>query len=347
MSFAIQPRRPYSPKPPRPLVAIQPKPAQPAPPRPPYPSLVTSRPRSPYRPIVQFTAGYLLGLFGGAVLIVAALWLFPPPRTNILLLGLDRRPDEKTYVSRTDTMILMTINPAQRTSESRPGPYVGMLSIPRDLFLTLPDGNQNRINTAHFFAEAEAPGSGPEAAMQTVRSNFGVDVPHYVRIDLVGFVKIVDAVGGIEVDVPNPLIDNEYPTYTYGVTTVEFAAGPQHMDGERALAYARIRHGSSDFQRAERQQLVIQALMARLMQPSAWGRLPALLGAIGSSVDTDLTPLELARLAPTVLRVGPSGLDRRVIEGDMVQPYTTEGGGAVQLPVWEKINPVLIEMFGQ
>ncbi len=286
--------------------------------------------------------GYLIGFFGGGGLlfstILAALLLFPPPRTNILLLGLDRRPDEKTFVSRADTMILATVYPKAG--------YIGLLSIPRDLYVRLPNGGEGRINTAHVLAEAEQAGAGPEAAKQTVRSNFGVDVHNYVRIDLAGFVTIIDAVGGIDVDVPRPLIDYEYPTYDYGTTTIAFEAGPQHMDGERALAYARIRHGSSDFQRAGRQQLVIQAFLARLLQPAAWVYLPKLLVAVKTSVSTDLTPLQIIRLAPTLLRVGPSGLDHRVIEGDMVQPYTTDGGGAVQLPVWVKINPVLVEMFG-
>jgi anionic cell wall polymer biosynthesis LytR-Cps2A-Psr (LCP) family protein len=183
--------------------------------------------------------------------------------------------------------------------------------------------------------------------MDVVRSNFGVDVDHYVRVDLVGFVRIVDAMGGVDLDVPNALIDYEYPTYDYGTRVVEFAAGPQHMDGEAALAYARIRHGSSDFQRAERQQLVVQAIITRLMQPSAWVKLPAVLAAVNESVDTDMTPVDLARLAPTVLLVGPSNFDREVIEGEMVQPYTTDGGASVQLPVWAAINPVLLRMFGQ
>jgi LCP family protein required for cell wall assembly len=270
--------------------------------------------------------------------IALTLTLFPPPRTNLLILGLDRRPDDPAFASRTDTLILMTVYARKN--------YVGMLSIPRDLWVTLPDGSANRINTAHFFAEANAPGAGPAAAQQTVQSNFGVDVPHYLRIDFAGFVSIIDAVGGIDVDVPAPLFDNEYPTYDYGVTTVSFDAGPQHFDGERALAYARIRHGSSDFQRAERQQLVIEAFIARLTQPDVWPRLPALLRAVGESVDTDLSLLEMLRLAPTFLRVGPSGLDQRVVEGAMVQPFTTEGGASVQLPVWEAINPVLLEMFG-
>jgi LCP family protein required for cell wall assembly len=287
--------------------------------------------------------GYALGLAGGsallALMLLAAVVFFPPGRTNILILGLDRRPDETTYVTRTDTMILATVY-------ARAG-YAGMLSIPRDLYVTLPAGNPGRINTAHFFAEAGEAGTGPEAAMATVRSNFGVDVHHYVRIDLIGFVRLVDALGGVDLDVPQPLIDYEYPTYDYGTTVVEFQAGRQHMDGERALAYARIRHGSSDFQRAERQQLVIQAIFERLLSPAGWVRLPLVLAAVGQSVDTDMSPFRMLQLAPTLLRVGPSGLDRQVIQGEMVQPYTTDGGGAVQLPVWEAINPVLLEMFGQ
>ncbi len=291
----------------------------------------------------QFLQGYVLGLFGGTVLlavVVAALVVaFPAGRTNILLLGLDRRPEEKTFIVRTDTMILTTIYPQGR--------YVGMLSIPRDLYVTLADGGLGRINTAHVFAELDAEGTGPAAAMEVVRSNFGVNVDHYMRVDLVGFVRIVDAMGGVDLDVPNALIDYEYPTYDYGTRVVEFAAGEQHMDGEAALAYARIRHGSSDFQRAERQQLVIQAVMTRLLQPSAWVRLPQIVTAVNESITTDLSAVDMLRLAPTLLLVGPANLDRRVIEGAMVQPYTTEAGGSVQLPVWEAINPVLQEMFGQ
>ena len=291
----------------------------------------------------SFVTGYLAGLVGTFALLVslaaAFLFLFPPPRTNILVLGLDRRPDETHYVVRTDTMILATVNPA--------GNYVGMLSIPRDLYVTLPGGFSGRINSAHVFAEADEPGAGPAAAMETVRSNFGVNVDHYVRVDLAGFISIVDAMGGIDLDVPNALIDYEYPTYDYGTTIVEFEAGPQHMTGEQALAYARIRHGSSDFQRAGRQQLVIAAILRRLLQPTTWPRLPLVAAAAASALDTDLNPVGLIRLAPTLLRVGPDGLDQRVIEGEMVQPYTTDTGGSVQLPIWENINPVLLEMFGQ
>ncbi len=290
-----------------------------------------------------FIQGSLIGFAGGGVvmsLLVAALLLLgSPARTNILLLGIDRRPDETGYVDRTDTMILATVN-----SQAR---YVGMLSIPRDLYVQVPDGFLDRINTAHFYAEAQVPGTGPAAAMEVVRSNFGVQVDGYVRVDLVGFVRIIDALGGIDLDVPHPLVDDAYPTYDYGTTTVSFAAGPQHMDGARALAYARIRHGSSDLQRAERQQLVIQSVFQRLLQPATWLRLPQVAVAVNDSIQTSLSPLDLLRLAPTLLWVGPSRIDRAVIEGAMVQPFVTTGGADVLLPVWSQINPLLLRMFGQ
>ena len=287
--------------------------------------------------------GAAIGFAGGALvmsLVAIGLLVFAlPPRANVLLLGLDRRPDETTYATRSDTMILATVYPQ--------GHYVGMLSIPRDLYVTQNDGRLDRINTAHFYAELVLPGSGPALAMRAVQLNFGVTVDRYVRLDLAGFVRIIDAMGGIDINVPDPLVDAAYPTYDYGTTTVAFDAGQQHMDGERSLAYARIRHGSSDLQRALRQQMVIEAVFQRLLDPSEWPRLPLVANAVQKSVDTDLSPMDVIRLAPTLLSVGPGNIDRRVIEGDMVEPYTTDNGADVLLPVWAYINPVLRRMFGQ
>ena len=95
------------------------------------------------------------------------------------------------------------------------------------------------------------------------------------------------------------------------------------------------------------QQLVMRAMLARLLSPVAWPRLPLVASAVSTSVDTDITLVDLARLAPTLLWVGPGGLDSQVIEGNMVEPTTTNSGASVLLPVWANINPVLLEMFGQ
>ena len=269
--------------------------------------------------------------------LVASLYiLFPPPRTNVLMLGIDSRPGEGV-ATRADTIILVTVDPRQ--------PYVGMLSIPRDLYINIPGYGFQRINAAHVFAESNNPGTGPALVEQTIESNFGVPVDRFVRLNFQGFVAIVDAAGGITIDVPYYFVDYEYPTPDYGTMIVEFQAGIQHMNGERALQYARIRHGSSDFQRAERQQQVIEALFRQLLNPTNWWRWPAVYMAFIQYVDTDLTILDGIALVPALLWVGPGGIDRRVLDSDMTMGRTTESGASVLEPNWNRINPLLYEMF--
>lgn len=263
-------------------------------------------------------------------------WAITSPRTNILLLGLDRRPDEG-YVTRSDTMMLMTIYP--------PGPRVALLSIPRDLYVDVPGYGETRINTAHFWGENETPGGGPALALQTVARNFGVPVGHYVRVDFGGFRAIVDAVGGIDVVVEQPIVDDAYPTDDYGTMRIEIPAGPQHMDGETALRYARSRHGASDFDRAERQQQIVVALARRLLEPAVWPKLPAVYRAVADHVDTDLTVGDALWLAPTLYRVGADGIERRTITREMTEPWTTPSGASVLLPRWEAIRPLIQELF--
>lgn len=258
------------------------------------------------------------------------------PRTNLLILGLDRRPDQGAVV-RSDTMILATVYP--------PGPRVALLSIPRDLYVDIPTYGTGRINAAHFWGENESVGGGPALAAQTVAQNFGVPVHGYVRVDFDGFRAIVNAVGGIDVVVEQPIVDNAYPTDDYGTIRIEIPAGPQHMDGETALRYARSRHGSSDFDRARRQQQIMVALARRLLSPAAWPKLPTIYRAVVSNVDTNLTARDLLLLAPTVYRVGPEGIEHHVIDRDMTEPWTTPTGGSVLRPRWEAIRPFVQQLF--
>ena len=278
------------------------------------------------------------GLFVVAftTLLIVLYRVAPPPRTNILILGLDSRPGEGT-VTRSDTIILVTVNPADL--------YVGMLSIPRDLYVEVPGYGLQRINAAHVLAESVSPGSGPLLVAQTIEYNFGVPVHRTMRLDFQAFVAIVDAAGGVTINVERPIIDYEYPTADYGTTVVEFQPGVQHMDGERALQYARIRHGSSDFERARRQQQVMVALIRQLLMPENWRRWPDVYRAFVQHVETDLTLLDVAAIAPTVLWVGPEGIDRRVIDREMAIGVTTASGASVLEPQWERINPLLDEMF--
>jgi LCP family protein required for cell wall assembly len=263
-------------------------------------------------------------------------WTATLPRTNILILGLDRRPNEG-YVARSDTMILMTVYP--------PGPRVALLSIPRDLYVDVPGYGKDRINTAHFWGENATPGGGPALAKWTVAQDLGVPLNRYVRLDFAAFRAIVDAVGGIDLVVEEPIVDNAYPTDDYGIMYVQIPAGPQHMDGETALRYARSRHGSSDFDRAARQQQIVVALARRLLDPAVWPRLPLVYATIADNVDTDLALWDVLLLAPTLCRVGVEGIERHAITREMTEPWTTPSGGAVLLPRWDAIRTLVENVF--
>ncbi len=259
------------------------------------------------------------------ILFVLALYLFFPLRTNILILGMDRAP-EGTDVSRTDTNIILSIIPLK--------PVVNMLSIPRDLWVPIANVGENRINTAHFFAEADKKGSGPAAAMQAVRDNFGVTINYYIRVRFDGFQNIVDAMGGVTVDLPTAMSGYE--------------AGRHHLNGEQALAFVRDRSGTDDFFRMQRGQLMIVAAVKRMLNPLIWLRIPWILGAGLSSLDTNIPILELPRITVALVRgVLQNTIDSRTITREMVFPTTTSGGANVLLPNWDAINPVLMEMFGQ
>ena len=261
----------------------------------------------------------------GILFLLALLVYFNAPgRTNILLLGLDSR-EPGSNLGRSDTIILTTILPSL--------PYVGMLSIPRDLWVDIPGYGANRINTAHFFAEAEQLDSGPFSAIETVQSNFGVDVDYFVRLRFDGILDVIDSLGGVDVDLPRPM--SGYP------------AGVHHLNGEQALALVRDRAGSDDFTRMERGQLFLKALLKRILTPSAWSHFPETLAVLAEMVDTNTPVWIWPRLGIAVLRVGPDELDSRVIDRGMVYPFTTAGGAQVLGPNWEQINIVLMEMFEQ
>lgn len=267
---------------------------------------------------------------------IALYIIVPPPRTTVLILGLDARPEEG-MVTRSDSLILATVDPAQQ--------YAGMLSIPRDLYVEIPGYGPDRINTAHVLGESRYQGGGPDLADETVERTFGVRVDRTLRLNFRGFIAIVDAAGGVTIDVENAIIDYEYPTENYDTMVVEFQPGTQHMSGERALQYARTRHGSSDLLRAERQQQVIVALARRLANPANWGHLPDVYVAFTQHVDTNLTIIDVVMMLPTLLWVGPNGIDRHVLDSDYVTGATTEAGASVLELRWEVTQQLLDEMF--
>ncbi|MDX9850145.1 MAG: LCP family protein [Anaerolineaceae bacterium] len=268
--------------------------------------------------------GCVLGLVIPVLAILIGYLLFPY-RTNVLILGVDRTP-EGTFVGRTDTMMLLSVIPLK--------PDVNLLSIPRDLWVNIPNYGENRINTAHFFAEANLMGTGPDAAMQTVRENFGVSVRYYVRFNFDGFKDIVNAMGGITIEIPEPMSGFEPGTYT--------------LDGEQALAFARDRQSSDDFFRMQRGQMVLRAAVKQMLNPLSWPRIPQTIATGLRAVDTNVPFFEIPRIGIALMRaIVSDSINSQTITREMVYPTLTAEGANVLLPNWEMINPLLLEMFGE
>jgi LCP family protein required for cell wall assembly len=228
---------------------------------------------------------------------------------NLLLIGVDARPGHPEEGVRSDTLILARLDAAGR--------WVSLLSIPRDSQVELLDIGTTKINVAYGqgYARAEelyGPGTSPEQggmalAAQTVEQLLdlrrrGMRVDYTAQVNFDGFAGVIDALGGITVDVPTLIVDDEYPTPDFGVMRVEFQPGPQRMDGERALIYARTRHTDSDFGRAERQQQVLRAILHEFQAKSGPAQalaVPAILGAVageGGATPPVLTTMPIDRI---------------------------------------------------
>jgi LCP family protein required for cell wall assembly len=210
---------------------------------------------------------------------------------NILLLGIDERPGDEEP-ARTDTMIVVHVNPATK--------YVTMMSIPRDLLVTIPGFGDDKINAAFTLGEANTDtikGGGPTLVQQTIEANFGITIHYFATVDFDGFRAIIDEIGGIVLDVPASVKDDLYPTENFGVTRIYFPTGLQAMDGEAALRYARTRHGDNDIARGMRQQQVLQAIRAQAITLGLISQANDLIREAGDAVRTDLNFNQMLALA--------------------------------------------------
>jgi LCP family protein required for cell wall assembly len=263
-------------------------------------------------------------------------------RINLLVMGIDQRGDQGGHW-RTDTMIIMTIDPKAQT--------VGMISVPRDLWVPIWGYNtENRINTAHYFGSYYGyPGGGPALARDTVAYNLGIPIHHYVRINFTAFETLIDEIGGIDIYVENAINDRSYPDENYGYDPFYLPAGQQHLDGETALKYARSRHGTGDFDRADRQQQVILAARDQVVNLNQLPRLiangPQILNTLGESVQTDLTFDQAAQLARILNDIPRNNYRGAVIDRNYTQPYTTDTGAQVLIPLRDRIAKLYESFF--
>ncbi len=262
-------------------------------------------------------------------------------RVNILLLGIDQREDQYGPW-RTDTMIVLTLDPENNTA--------GILSIPRDLWVPIPGYGENRINTAHYTGDLKKyPGGGPALAIKTVQYNLGITIHYYIRVNFSAFVEAVNTIGGVDIYVEKEIDDPLYPDNAYGYDPLYIPAGLQHMDGELALKYARTRHGGSDFDRLRRQQKVIMAMRDKVLRlellPQLLPKLPELLRTVGDAVQTDLQVDEMLNLLQLASQIDEENIKAAVIDGSMTVPTTTPNGAQVLIPIREKIRTVVDEVF--
>jgi len=223
-------------------------------------------------------------------------------RINVLLLGIGGKGHEGANL--TDTIIVASYKPS--TNE------VSMMSIPRDLLVPIPGYGWRKVNNLYALAEYNDKGTGGDYTKQVLSQIFDVQIPYYLRIDFQGFIELVDLVGGVDVEVPKTLSDfqypipghEEYPEDQGRYEHLYIEAGPQHFDGATALKYVRSRHGingeASDFARAARQQLVIDALMDKifslntLLRPSKIKRIQS---NLEENIDTNLSLEEFSAFA--------------------------------------------------
>jgi LCP family protein required for cell wall assembly len=260
----------------------------------------------------------------------------PTQPFTVLLLGSD--DDSKFPPDRlnTQSMILLRVDPTTKQAT--------MLSIPRDLWVPIPDQGMGKISTAYNLG-------GPQGAIDAVQSNFKIHVDDYVWIGLNGLVNVINKLGGVDLQVTNPVMDDFYPADLnsgddpYGYYRVAVLPGATHMDGVHALQYVRSRHGDvrGDFARSERQQQLLLAIKAQASHLNVVD-VPALASAFNGEIKTSIGLDRLRALLAIAKDFNASNIHRVVL----VPPYTSEGwaaGQSVVFPDWTQILPLVHQTY--
>ncbi|MBV8716442.1 MAG: LCP family protein [Chloroflexi bacterium] len=269
----------------------------------------------------------------------AAGTLLPNRRFNVLLLGSDNDLKFSPNAVLTQAMILVSIDPANAD--------VAMISIPRDFWVPIAGYGNQKIDVAYEVG-------GIALARSTVERLFGVKIDYYAWVGLNGLVQVIDTLGGVDVTVQHPILDETYPddlnsTDPYAFFRLYIPAGPQHLDGTTALEYVRSRHGDlqSDFGRSARQQQVLVAIKNRVQTLSVVGHVPRLVAALQGSVKTDLTLADILQLAALAHKVPAGSIHQQVLAAPDFASlgYSPDGTQQVVFPNWAAIRPVVTRML--
>jgi LCP family protein required for cell wall assembly len=263
-------------------------------------------------------------------------------RVTILLLGLDYRDWEAgEEYSRSDTMILLTLDPLTKTA--------GILSVPRDLWVAIPGFKHGKINTAYYLGDAyQLPGGGPGLAVKTVEEFLGIPINYYAQIDFSAFVRFIDEIGGVKVDVPDKITVDLLGSGSK--TKKNLQPGVQVLPGEWALAYARARYTEGgDFDRARRQQQVILGIRDRIlsldMLPTLIAKAPTLYSELSGGIHTNLSLEDATRLALLAKDVTKENIRQGVIGEDQVVFGRSPDNLSILIPLPDKIGLLRDEIF--
>ena len=217
-------------------------------------------------------------------------------KATVLIMGVDKREDD---VGRSDTMMIATIDP--RLDQAT------LLSVPRDTRVKIRGRGYDKINAAYAYG-------GVDLAKSTVENFLGITIDHYVQIDTNSFVKIIDAIGGVDIDVEKRMF-YEDPWDDNGGLVIDLYPGQQHMDGKTAVTYVRYRDSEGDIGRVKRQQAFMTACMNKVTSPEIVPRIPKIVREIIDAVDTDMSLRQLLELAGALKAAAQNGLETDMVPG--------------------------------
>jgi LCP family protein required for cell wall assembly len=261
-------------------------------------------------------------------------------RVNVLVMGLDYRDWEAGEVPRSDTMLLFTLDPVKKTA--------GMISIPRDLWVSIPGFEHGKINTAYYLGEVNnLPGGGAGLAAQTVEELLGVPIHYYAQIDFQAFVDFIDHIKGVRLTFDEPMEidlrgDDDPLTIEPGVVT---------LPGEYALAFVRSRSTEGgDFDRAQRQQMLIMAVRDRIlefdMMPNLVAKAPEIYSDLAAGINTNMNLNQAIKLGWSVLDIDRDNISQVIISNEYVTLGKSPDGLDILKPIPDKIRLLRDEVFG-
>ncbi len=279
--------------------------------------------------------GYLYQQIGKYGPSLPGLWTSPaqvfpdtPHAMNLMVIGRDYDYTNGDQVihsqARSDVLMVAHLDFDKKT--------VSILSIPRDTVAEVPEGpygtRLTKINAAHQF------GGSPETE-QVVQDTFGVHSDHYVDLDPQGFDEAINVLGGVNLVVDRQMDYDD----NWGHLHIHLKPGYQHLDGTQAMGFVRFRHADSDLMRIKRQQTLLAALKAELLQPQTLPKIPLLLQTIDRRVHSDLTPTQQVVLARFLHDTPRSGITMATLP-------TADGRGTTQVADWAKAAPLVQSIFG-